>query len=242
VFDHVTIRATDRGVSERFFDTLLPGLGLEKTYADEHFAEWGDFSIAAASPETPDTRGLHIGFAAPSRAHVDEFWRTGTEAGHRDDGPPGPRPQYRDDYYGAFLLDPDGNSIEAVHHGDMHERGAIDHLWIRVADLATARAFYEVVGDHAGFRLADDRPGHAHFAAGSGSFSLVAGPATEQVHMAFPVEDDATVEAFHRAATAAGYRDNGVPGERPAYHAGYYGAFVLDPDGNNIELVNHNRE
>jgi catechol 2,3-dioxygenase-like lactoylglutathione lyase family enzyme len=59
--------------------------------------------------------------------------------------------------------------------------------------------------------------------------------------MAFPAADNATVDEFHRAAIAAGYRDNGPPGERPVYHPGYYGAFVLDPDGNNIELVNHNR-
>jgi hypothetical protein len=49
------------------------------------------------------------------------------------------------------------------------------------------------------------------------------------------------VDAFHRAATNAGYRDNGPPGERTVYHAGYYGAFILDPDGNNVEVVNHNR-
>ena len=59
--------------------------------------------------------------------------------------------------------------------------------------------------------------------------------------MAFGAPDDATVEAFHRAATRAGYHDNGAPGERPVYHAGYYGAFVLDPDGNNVEVANHNR-
>jgi catechol 2,3-dioxygenase-like lactoylglutathione lyase family enzyme len=53
--------------------------------------------------------------------------------------------------------------------------------------------------------------------------------------------DDATVQAFHAAATGAGYRDNGAPGERPPYHPGYYSAFVLDPDGNNIEVVNHHR-
>jgi len=58
--------------------------------------------------------------------------------------------------------------------------------------------------------------------------------------MAFPTTDDAAVHAFHEAATAAGHRDNGAPGERPEYHAGYYGAFVLDPDGHNVELVNHN--
>ena len=64
---------------------------------------------------------------------------------------------------------------------------------------------------------------------------------TENVHIAFPVPDNATVDEVHAVATAAGYRDNGGPGERPIYHAGYYGAFVLDQDGNNIEAVCHNR-
>ena len=59
--------------------------------------------------------------------------------------------------------------------------------------------------------------------------------------MAFAAGDDAAVEAFHDAATGAGYLDNGGPGERAVYHEGYYGAFVLDPDGNNVEVVNHNR-
>jgi catechol 2,3-dioxygenase-like lactoylglutathione lyase family enzyme len=241
VFDHVTIRASDRDAAERFFDTLLPGLGIEKTYADEHFAEWGDFSLTGASDETPATRRVHIGFVAPSRAHVDEFWRIGTEAGYRDDGPPGARPQYRDDYYGAFLLDPDGNSIEAVHHGDMRRGGGIDHIWIRVADVDAARAFYEILAAHGGLRAIQDSPDHAYVAGDSGSFSLVPGDVTEHLHMAFPVAESAAVDAFHRAATEAGYRDNGPPAERPVYHDGYYAAFVLDPDGNNIELVNHNR-
>ena len=60
------------------------------------------------------------------------------------------------------------------------------------------------------------------------------------VHMAFR-GDNAAVDAFHAAAVEAGYRDNGAPGERPQYHPGYYGAFVLDPDGNNVEVVAHNR-
>ena len=59
--------------------------------------------------------------------------------------------------------------------------------------------------------------------------------------MAFPAPDDTTVDAFHRAGTGVGYRDNGPPGERPVYHDGYYAAFVLDRDGNNVEVVNHNR-
>ena len=69
----------------------------------------------------------------------------------------------------------------------------------------------------------------------------MSGSPTEHVHLAFPSRDDATVDAFHRAALEAGYASNGAPGERAVYHEGYYGAFVLDPDGNNVELVNHNR-
>jgi catechol 2,3-dioxygenase-like lactoylglutathione lyase family enzyme len=64
---------------------------------------------------------------------------------------------------------------------------------------------------------------------------------TEHVHLAFPVGENAAVDAFHRDLTGAGYMDNGAPGERAIYHSGYYGAFVLDPDGNNVELANHNR-
>jgi catechol 2,3-dioxygenase-like lactoylglutathione lyase family enzyme len=120
--------------------------------------------------------------------------------------------------------------------------GAIDHLWIRVADLAAARRFYETVAPHVGIRLTVDTPERARFVGENGSFSLIAGgQPTENLHMAFGARENATVDAFHRAATEAGYRDNGAPGERPLYHAGYYGVFVLDPDGNNIEAVNHNR-
>ena len=63
---------------------------------------------------------------------------------------------------------------------------------------------------------------------------------TEHLHIAFPAADNGTVDRFHAAASGAGYRDHGAPGERTDYHAGYYGAFVLDPDGNNVEVVCHN--
>jgi catechol 2,3-dioxygenase-like lactoylglutathione lyase family enzyme len=241
VFDHVTIRASAREASERFYDTVLPTVELAKRFSEEHAVEWGDFSLSQASDEKPVTRRLHIAFFAASRDDVDAFWRVGTDAGYRDDGPPGLRPQYSPDYYGAFLLDPDGNSAEAVHHGSRRRPGAIDHLWIRVADVAAAKRFYETIAPHSGFRLRRDSEERAGFAGTGSSFSLVAGTPTEHVHIAFPATDNATVDAFHRAATEAGYRDNGAPGERPIYHPGYYSAFVLDPDGNNVEVVNHNR-
>jgi catechol 2,3-dioxygenase-like lactoylglutathione lyase family enzyme len=241
VFDHVTIRVSDREASERFYATVLRTLDIEQSHSGRDFTEWADFSLTQADDEDPVTRRLHVAFVAPSRAHVDEFWRVGTEAGYREDGAPGLRPEYREDYYGAFLLDPDGNSAEAVHHGALRQGGAIDHLWIRVADVAAAKKFYETVAPHAGIRLEHDSAERAQFVGSSGSFSLAAGTPTEHVHMAFPVADNATVEAFHRAAIEAGYRDNGPPRERPIYHHGYFGAYVLDPDGNNVELVNHNR-
>ena len=241
MFDHVTIRASDREASERFYDTVLAAIGIEQTYSDEWFAEWRDFSLAPESEGKPVTRRLHVGFKAPSRELVDAFWRVGTEAGYRDDGPPGPRPQYREDYYGAFLLDPDGNSVEAAHHGLVAPGGAVDHLWLRVADLAAAKRFWEMIAPYAGIELRVDTPERIAFRGSGGSFSVLPGEPTEHVHVAFPTTENATVDAFHGAATAAGYRDNGPPGERPVYHPGYYGAFVLDPDGNNIEVVSHNR-
>jgi catechol 2,3-dioxygenase-like lactoylglutathione lyase family enzyme len=241
VFDHVTLRASDLAASERFYATVLAPLGIEQTYRDDALAEWDDFSLAPPDGERPVTRRLHIGFVAPSRELADEFWRAGTGAGYRDDGAPGLRPEYGDDYYGAFLLDPDGNSAEAVHHDNLRSPGNIDHLWIRVADVAASKRFYATLAPYSGFEPRHDAPGRSHFRGASGSFAVVAGTPTEHLHMAFGASDDATVEAFHRAATGAGYRDNGPPGERPVYHSGYYSAFVLDPDGNNIEVVNHHR-
>ena len=241
MFDHVTIRVSDRAASERFYLTVFAPLGIKQTSVDETFAEWDDFSIVPADAEHPVTRGVHIGFVARSRELADEFWRAGAAAGYRDDGEPGPRPEYGPDYYGAFLLDPDGNSAEAVHHDTLRSGGNVDHVWVRVADVAASKRFYETIAPYAGLRLGTDLPERAQFSGSTGSFSVVAGTPTENLHLAFGASDDATVGAFHRAATGAGYRDNGAPGARSEYHPGYYGAFVLDPDGNNIEVVNHNR-
>jgi catechol 2,3-dioxygenase-like lactoylglutathione lyase family enzyme len=155
VFDHVTIRVSDRRASERFYETVLAELGVDKTYRTRTFAECGDFSLTGSDDANPLTRRLHVGFVAPTREHVEAFWRAGTEAGFADDGPP------------------------------------------------------------------------------------VRGTPSENVHLAFATDDDGDVRRFHEAATGAGYRSKGPPGERTRYHPGYYAAYVLDPDGNNVEVVNH---
>jgi predicted lactoylglutathione lyase len=241
VFDPVTIRVSERAASEQFYATVLPADSLDEPRRGDYYTEWGDFSIAQADEAKPVTRRLHIAFAAPSRADADAFWRAGTEAGYREDGAPGPRPRYGEDYYGGFLLDPDGNSVEAVHLGGMGPSGSVEHLWIRVRDVAASKRFYETIAPFSGFRLRADTPERAQFVGTQGSFSVVAGEPSENVHVAFSATENGTVDEFHRAATEAGYRDEGAPGERTIYHVGYYGAFILDPDGNNIEVVNHNR-
>ena len=241
MFAHVTIRVIDRIASERFYDTVLMPLGIDRTYRTGTFSEWQDFQLTGADEANPPTRRVHIAFVSPSREQVDGFWRAGTEAGYADEGQPGPRPEYGSDYYGAFLLDPDGNSAEAVHHGAMRRGGIIDHVWIRVTDVGAAKRYYETIAPYAGLRVRDDTPDRLQFAGTSGSFSLVRGTPTENLHLAFPTYEDANVQGFHRAATDAGYRSNGPPGERPRYHPGYYAAYVLDPDGNNVEVVNHHR-
>ena len=117
MFDHVTIRASDRAASEQFYDTVLPVLGLERDQAGEYL-EWGDFSLSESSPDHPVTRRLHVAFRAGSRELVDEFWRVGTEAGYRDDGPPGPRPEYGGAHYAAYVRDPDGHRVEVAVSSD----------------------------------------------------------------------------------------------------------------------------
>ena len=236
MFDHVTLRVSDLAASERFYGTVLEPIGIRLTYRGDMGLEWDDFSLTHGEPTT----GLHVGFSAPSREHVDAFWEAGRAAGHEDRGAPGPR-DYTPSYYGAFLSDPDGNSIEAVHHDAVRRDGNVDHLWIRVSDLAAMRAFYSAVAPIAGFRVGTDTPERVSFNGESGSFSLVPGEPTRNLHLAFGAPDHATVDRFHAELVAAGHRDNGAPGERPQYHPGYYGAFVLDPEGHNIELVDHSR-
>ena len=245
MWDHVEIHVSDRAASRRFYDTVLAPLGVEQTARFDEVEEWRDFGIVDAGSEHPLTRHLHAAFAAPSRDHVDSFWRAGVDAGYRSDGEPGPRPQYDPGYYGAFLLDPDGNSAEAV-VGHRTEPGGsmIDHLWIRVADPDASRRFWETVAPALRVRVREHGyRGLVSVARDNRHFALVhdGRPRTESVHLAFPVPTDEAVADFHRLAVAAGYRDNGPPGERPQYHPGYVGAFVLDPDGHNIEAVNHNR-
>ena len=116
----------------------------------------------------------------------------------------------------------------------------IDHVTVMVRDLAASRAFYEAALVPFGARVVDyGEIGIGIGPEGGEDLGLREAEPRAPIHIAFLAHDTATVDAFHAAALAAGGVDNGPPGRRPQYHERYYAAFVLDPDGNNVEAVCH---
>jgi catechol 2,3-dioxygenase-like lactoylglutathione lyase family enzyme len=118
---------------------------------------------------------------------------------------------------------------------EFHLGRLVDHVHVRVGDLAASRSFYRAVLQALGRDLS--RESESAFSADE-LFVSDDGEPTSGLHLAFQAPDEATVERFHAAALEAGGRDNGSPGVRP-YHPGYFSAYALDPDGNNIEAVYH---
>jgi len=127
-------------------------------------------------------------------------------------------------------------SMQSLHRGRL-----IDHIQLVVKDLPAAKRFYTAVFEALEIPLGGE--GDTYFWAdelfiSTADSEAAAGVLTGRHHLAFQAKNRAMVDAFHRAALASGGQDNGAPGERK-YHPGYYGAFALDPAGNNIEAVHH---
>jgi catechol 2,3-dioxygenase-like lactoylglutathione lyase family enzyme len=118
-----------------------------------------------------------------------------------------------------------------------------DHVGLNVSDYETSKRFFEQALAPLGYGVVMDFPEHDAIGFGTdgkpGFWVVARDPRGTGTHVAFSALDRATVDRFHAAALAAGAEDNGAPGLRPHYHESYYGAFVLDPDGNNIEAVCH---
>jgi catechol 2,3-dioxygenase-like lactoylglutathione lyase family enzyme len=119
---------------------------------------------------------------------------------------------------------------------ELHRGRLIDHIQLRCADLAASKRFYATVLAVLGRELVELGPGL--IVADELCLTPAGGDPTSRIHLAFQTDSRAVVDRVHAAALAAGGRDNGGPAER-RYHPGYYAAFVLDPDGNNIEAVHH---
>jgi catechol 2,3-dioxygenase-like lactoylglutathione lyase family enzyme len=119
VIDHIKLVVSDVEASKRFYRTVLAELEIPPLWEAERGAQYANLVVSGAGEVTAP---LHIAFVARSREEVDAFHRAGIEAGHVDNGPPGVREQYSGPeaglYYAAFLLDPDGNNIEAVHRSE----------------------------------------------------------------------------------------------------------------------------
>lgn len=123
----------------------------------------------------------------------------------------------------------------------LHRGRLVDHIQLVVRDLGASEQFYRAVLDVLGIPVVSTGDGYFwadELFVSSADSPAASGTLTGRHHLAFQAKDRATVDAFYRAALAHGGRDNGAPGQRP-YHPGYYAAFVLDPDGNNIEAVHH---
>ena len=118
---------------------------------------------------------------------------------------------------------------------ETHAGRLFDHVHLRVADLDESKRFYAVAADALG--LGSLREGEGWFSIDE-LFVSDDGPPTTNLHIAFQAADRDAVHSFYEAVLAAGGRDHGAPGERD-YHPGYYAAYVLDPDGNNVEAVYH---
>jgi catechol 2,3-dioxygenase-like lactoylglutathione lyase family enzyme len=124
---------------------------------------------------------------------------------------------------------------------ELHRGRLIDHIQLVVRDIEASRRFYEAVFEVLKIPIggsAEDYFWADELFVSTAASRAAQGHLTGRHHLAFQAGSRETVEAFHQAALAAGGKDNGAPGERP-YHPGYFAAFVLDPDGNNIEAVHH---
>jgi catechol 2,3-dioxygenase-like lactoylglutathione lyase family enzyme len=114
IYDHVQLHVEDVAASVRFYETVLRTLGIPLIYAREEQAEFPNLAVVGGRGRSGP---MHLAFRAASEDQVQEFHAAGIEAGYRDNGAPGLRPQYYGHYYAAYLLDPDDNNVEAVYRG-----------------------------------------------------------------------------------------------------------------------------
>ncbi len=124
---------------------------------------------------------------------------------------------------------------------ELHRDRLIDHIQLVVMDIGASRRFYEAIFQVLGIPIGggtDDFFWADEFVVSTKDSEAAQGQLTGRNHIAFQAKDRATVDAVYKAGLANGGKDNGAPGERP-YHPGYYAAFLLDPDGNNVEVVHH---
>lgn len=169
MIDHLTMRVPDVEGATAALAAALDALEIPETLTLPGLTLWGNFGVSSAQPDRLPSVRVHVAFVAPTREHVDRFAQAGRAAGLADNGAPGPRRDYAEDYYAAFLLDAAGNNFEAVHRAGSRPVGTIDHVAIRVADATGAAAFYGTIGEAVGLTVRRRGTGRTTFAIRSGA-------------------------------------------------------------------------
>ena len=259
MFSHITVGSNDVTRAKAFYAAALEPLGMTAAHdfddAVAYEAPGGSrFRLWVLAPYDglPATwsNGAHLALVAPDAAAVDAFHAAAMATGGIDEGPPGPRPHYAPDYYAAYVRDPDGNKLQAVHYGEGRKAATDDemvsHVTLGSNDLARSGKFYDALLEPLGYtRVEDEEEAFAYGVAGTKvpwffiHLPFDGRPASwgNGTHVAFLAPSRAAVDAFHVAGLDNGAQDEGPPGLRPQYSKSYYGAYLRDPDGNKLQAV-----
>lgn len=263
MFSHITLGTNDLARAEVFYGAVGSTLGMPLQSVDH---DEGDLRIARSDQRsTPlivcrpfddqpasSGNGFHIAFMAESQEMVDKFYATALAYGGSDEGQPGLRSIYAPDYYAAYVRDPDGNKLQAVHYIDGRKTGAtgdvISHITLGHAGFEQAYCFYENLLAQLGIVDIPEEayPSLAGFGIpGYRTPIIYLQPPYDRhppsfgngTHVAFTAADRDAVDRFHEVALAHGGRSDGEPGLRPHYAASYYAAYVRDQVGTKLQAV-----
>ncbi|MGF1475351.1 MAG: VOC family protein [Geminicoccaceae bacterium] len=259
---HVTLGYNDRHRSEHFYRAVMPALGLKRVKQTEKF-----FAYARSEDETPWIflfqpfdglpatwgNGFHLALLAKDENQVETFHRQALAAGGIDEGGPGIRDRYADDYFGAYVRDPDGNKLQAVFYRKGRKAGpggtTISHITLGTHDLEAAVTFYEALMAPLGLaRLpAEESPGEDTAFGRAGTrmpilfiqYPFDGRPASwgNGTHVSFEAPSRKAVDVFHAIALEQGGTSDGAPGLRPELGPAYYAAYVRDKTGNKLQAV-----
>lgn len=263
MFSHFTLGSNDLQRSEKFYDKLMPTLQQKRLHADyvagllmygPENSRFPHLFLAKPFDNLPATwsNGFHIAFNASSTASVDQFYAAAMRLGGIDEGKPGRRPHYANDYYAAYVRDPDGNKLQAVFYLDGRKQAPtgqwISHITIGHHALADATKFYTAIFKPLGIIAVEQASDYESTGYGIDGYDLPivylqpsfdgrAATWGNGTHTAFTAPNREAVHQFHAAAIANGGCNDGAPGLRPHYSKNYYAAYARDPIGNKLQAV-----